>query len=58
MQNTENFNENLYDEDFYNSQKDGSYKSACEILPIVDSIFPKIESVIDIGCGVGTWLKA
>lgn len=46
-----------YDENFYRMNKDGSYRSASIILPIVrDYIQPK--TVLDIGCGVGTWLAA
>ena len=46
-----------YDEKFYLGQKDGSYRSASIILPILRKyIQPK--TVIDIGCGVGTWLAA
>ena len=44
-----------YDENFYRAQKDGSLKSATEILPIV-SKYVHPHSVIDIGCGVGGWL--
>ena len=49
-------NINFYDENFYCGQKDGSYNSANVIVPIImDIIQPK--SVIDIGCGVATWLS-
>ena len=44
-----------YDEKFYNAQKDGSYRSATIILPVLMK-FIRPRSVIDIGCGVGTWL--
>ncbi|MFZ4770366.1 MAG: class I SAM-dependent methyltransferase [Ferruginibacter sp.] len=45
-----------YDKEFYTELQDGSYLSAKKILPIVNEIFsPK--SVVDIGCGVGFWLK-
>lgn len=44
-----------YDENFYRAQKDGSFKSASAILPLVaEFIHP--QSVVDVGCGVGTWL--
>lgn len=50
-------NATLYDKSFYNAQSKQSYESARIMLPYVDKIFhPK--SVIDVGCGVGTWLKA
>lgn len=45
-----------YGEDFYKSRQEGSRRSAEEIVPLVlELIHPK--SVIDIGCGVGTWLS-
>lgn len=47
----------IYDKAFYDTQAQESYKSAINLLPYVNEIFaPK--SVVDIGCGVGTWLKA
>lgn len=46
----------IYSKEFYEDQQSGSCISAKEILPIVfDLIHPK--SVIDVGCGVGTWLS-
>ncbi|WP_109047131.1 class I SAM-dependent methyltransferase [Azospirillum sp. TSA6c] len=45
-----------YDRNFYDEQMNGSYKSACRIVPIVKELF-EINSVIDIGCGVGTFLR-
>lgn len=46
-----------YTRDFYLGQQGGSYASASVVVPIVKQIFaPK--SVCDVGCGVGTWLKA
>lgn len=45
-----------YDKEFYAEQQDGSYQAAKNILPIIQNFFhPK--SVLDIGCGVGYWLK-
>jgi cyclopropane fatty-acyl-phospholipid synthase-like methyltransferase len=45
-----------YNKRFYLNQQSGSKKSAKEIVPIVlNLIQPK--SVIDIGCGIGTWLS-
>jgi SAM-dependent methyltransferase len=42
---------------FFAEQRDGSARSAAIIVPIVmDIVSPS--SVIDIGCGVGTWLQA
>ncbi|MGY4280796.1 SAM-dependent methyltransferase [Bradyrhizobium sp. LM2.7] len=47
----------FYDEVFYNWQRDASFASAEVMLPIVFEMV-KPRSVIDIGCGVGTWLAA
>ena len=45
-----------YTEEFYEIVREGSKESAKEIIPIVfEFIQPK--SVIDVGCGVGTWLS-
>ena len=45
-----------YTEEFYQGQRDGSRRSAKAIVPLVlELIQPK--SVIDVGCGVGTWLS-
>lgn len=46
----------IYDEKFYRRQQDGSYASAKCVVPIVISLFERIDSVIDFGCGMGTWL--
>lgn len=54
--NISNETRKLYDEKFYRIQQIGSKTSAKEIVPlVVDLIQPK--SVIDVGCGVGTWLS-
>lgn len=45
-----------YNTDFYLDHQDGSYLSAKKILPIVANII-RPASVIDVGCGVGYWLK-
>ena len=48
--------EKYYDKSFYEEQQDGSFLSARRVLPLVKNAFhPK--SVLDIGCGVGYWLK-
>ena len=47
----------LYDQSFYRTYRDGSLRSARVVVPkIMKMIAPA--SVIDVGCGVGTWLKA
>ena len=46
-----------YGEAFYAYQKSGSRSSADEVVPVVYDIV-RPTSVVDIGCGVGTWLAA
>lgn len=48
----------FYDEEFYfKNNYSNSYGSAKEVVPIVTKILnPK--SVVDLGCGSGTWIKA
>jgi SAM-dependent methyltransferase len=46
-----------YDHLFYEQRITGSLKSAMEIIPLVLKLFP-VKSVVDIGCGLGTWLRA
>jgi SAM-dependent methyltransferase len=46
-----------YSREFYLGQRGGSYMSASVIVPIVKEIFAP-RSVCDVGCGVGTWLRA
>lgn len=53
---TRNTSGTAYDAKFYLSQEDGSYRSADIIVPIVLSLHqPK--TVIDVGCGLGTWAR-
>jgi SAM-dependent methyltransferase len=47
----------FYDREFYEFHSNGSLQSARIVVPIVLAHF-EITSVIDIGCGIGTWLKA
>lgn len=45
-----------YSKDFYKIHQEGSRQSAKEIIPLVlELVQPK--SVLDVGCGVGTWLS-
>lgn len=45
----------LYDDKFYKGQRAGSYKSAKSVVPLlIELVQPN--SVVDFGCGVGTWL--
>ncbi len=46
-----------YGERFFARKNEGSYRSARAVLPVVfDLIRPR--SIVDVGCGSGTWLKA
>ena len=46
----------FYGKQFYAGQKDGSLRSAKEILPLILQLI-KPTSIIDVGCGTGTWLS-
>jgi len=49
-------NKDFYDERFYSSHYKGSIESAKKIVPLVmELVNPK--NVVDVGCGIGTWLK-
>lgn len=50
-------NAKLYDEEFYKVNAKESYISACYVIDILKKYYMP-QSVIDLGCGVGTWLKA
>jgi len=52
----EQVNHKLYNQKFYNRQIDGSLKSAKEYIKYLSDLF-NFKSVIDFGCGRGTWLK-
>lgn len=47
----------VYSSGFYEMYCDESYSSAREIVPFLVERF-KPESVVDVGCGLGTWLSA
>jgi SAM-dependent methyltransferase len=47
----------LYDATFHTAHAAGSLRSARVVVPlVVDLVEPK--SVVDVGCGLGWWLKA
>jgi SAM-dependent methyltransferase len=46
----------LYGEQFYVNRNSSTQYAAGEILSIVDKLVPRLESVVDVGCGIGTWL--
>jgi SAM-dependent methyltransferase len=46
-----------YDREFYDGQVEGSYRSARRIVPLVLDLL-EVGSVLDVGCGLGTFLRA
>jgi SAM-dependent methyltransferase len=46
-----------YTASFYDRQREGSFTSAQAVIPRLLSLV-RIQSAVDVGCGVGTWLKA
>jgi SAM-dependent methyltransferase len=46
-----------YTTGFYEMQRNGSLLSARKIVPEVLRLAGNCKSVVDVGCGVGTWLK-
>ena len=46
-----------YADGFYNNQMEGSYRSASIVVPYFLNFYKPL-SVVDLGCGRGTWLKA
>ena len=46
-----------YDDDFFNNQSPGSIRSARKILKLLAQHYD-FSSVLDVGCGIGTWLSA
>lgn len=47
----------IYDDEFYSRQRDRSLESAQIIVPLVMKTV-QTKSVIDVGCGMGGWLRA
>lgn len=47
----------LYSHDFYGDQAPGSARSADVVLPLVFELLQPA-SLVDIGCGIGTWARA
>lgn len=47
---------NLYNDDFYIVRDEETRNAANTVLSIVSQIF-SINSMVDVGCGVGTWLN-
>ena len=47
---------NLYDDRFFDDQRDESSQSAAVVVPFVHGILSP-RSVLDVGCGIGAWLQ-
>lgn len=47
----------MYDKKYFKKHETGSYDSAIIILKYIQSFF-QFTSIIDYGCGIGTWCKA
>jgi len=47
----------MYDEKFFREIRDQSYRSATVVVPIALE-YVRPSSVVDVGCGTGTWLRA
>ena len=45
-----------YDTKFYKSIRESAYSLAREVVPLILRLMP-VDSVCDIGCGDGTWLR-
>lgn len=52
------YDENVYNEDFYRTLSSTTYRSAVTTIEFVSKYLPHISSVVDVGCGVGQWLRA
>ncbi len=46
----------VYNSGFYEGLREGSRRSAQRIVPDIMRLMP-VKSVVDVGCGVGTWLR-
>lgn len=46
-----------YDASFYDFTATAARQSAAEIVPLLLAETPEIESVVDVGCGTGSWLS-
>ncbi len=55
-QSTDQSLRSTYDRAFYVAQVEGSARSAAAMIPRILGLFPRITSVVDLGCGTGVWL--
>ncbi len=47
-----------YNSEFYNTYSAESSRSATAVLSIADEILHHPKHIVDVGCGIGTWLRA
>jgi glycosyltransferase involved in cell wall biosynthesis len=47
----------LYNKAFFADQIQGSARSASVVVPHILNLFPRVASVVDVGCGAGVWLR-
>lgn len=47
-----------YDAAFYAAQSESSYISALNVWPRIFAMLPQTRTILDVGSGVGAWLKA
>ena len=47
----------LYDDDFYVSRHSNTVHAARTVMTHLADVIPKPMSVVDVGCGIGTWLS-
>jgi SAM-dependent methyltransferase len=50
-------NNTIYSDDFFAGQYSGSLNSAQEVVPVIVKMLPGVKSIVDVGCGTGTWLS-
>jgi SAM-dependent methyltransferase len=46
----------IYDDAYHAARLDESGRSAAVVVPLLIGLFPWVTSVVDVGCGSGTWL--
>jgi len=47
----------MYGSNFYKKRHQNTLYSANAILSLALDVIPKVQSAVDFGCGVGTWLS-
>lgn len=57
MNTTRKYVSNRHERDFDDQKREGSIRSAIAVLPVLLDLY-RPESIVDFGCGVGTWLAA